>query len=124
MIHPHVSKKCNIHSCRLHKHLEATNPVMNRGFTLRLLSTNWNRLDVASIDFGGAGRASEVLPVYNMAETPAIKVITAAPGTVSRQSSLCRSEPKVVELANTMLDLLVTIPSLCNRTWPFSGSSL
>ena len=77
---PNICNKCFIHSCRLHKHLEMIAPLMNQGFTLRLFSTNWNRLDVAAIDFGGTGRCSEVLPAYNMAETSALKTITAAPG--------------------------------------------
>ena len=94
---------------RLHNNQETTAPLMNQGFTLRLLSTNWNRFDVAAVDFGCAGRASEVLPAYNMAATPALKTITAAPGTFLWQSSLGEITQGTVEVADTVPDLIVTM---------------
>ena len=69
----------------MHKAKEATEPMMNQGFKLRILATNWNRFDVAAIDFGGAGRASEVLPVLNHVAT-ALTPITAAPGKLLKSS--------------------------------------
>ena len=66
--------------CRMHKALESTDPLMKNGFKLRMLATNWNRFDTAAIDFGSAGRASELLPAYSHVAT-GLTTITAAPGT-------------------------------------------
>ena len=72
-----------IDSNRLHKALESAGPLLSGGLTDRLYATNWSRFDATEIDFGSAGRCSELLPAFNQNAAP-IAIITAAPGIFSR----------------------------------------